>query len=120
MSPRLVRLVARLLVGVSLFAQAALALAACDLPQRSPTLAFAAPEAPSCHEAPVTNANLCLAHCLADDQSDGKLQICVPVLLGVPLPVALDRQGQLPSRAMRGEVLPAQPPPRIRFQTLRI
>ena len=92
--------VAQLLLGVLLFAQAALALAGCDWLRAAPALAINAStsQAP-CHEEPAVNANLCLAHCLSADQSADTPQVVVPVWVdSAPIMVVGRRPPELPLR----------------------
>jgi len=115
--------VSLMILGALLFAQAALAVAACDWARVAPAMALAAnADQPTCHEEPARNANLCLAHCLSFDQSPDTPQLQVlaipasPVLV-VPMPNAqsiraLDSRFRLP--------YPAAPPPRILFQSFLI
>jgi hypothetical protein len=117
------RRVALSLLGVLLFAQAALAAAACDWARAAPAQALAAvSDQPSCHEAPARNANLCLAHCLGADQSADTPQVQVPVqdagpVLVVALPEVLS---QRLAHQRHASPLPAGPPPRILFQSFLI
>ena len=121
------RLVGLLLAALTLFAQGAIAFAACDLVRSTASHALARVGASAtadqpCHE-PSENTNLCLAHCLAGDQSLDKPNATVPALAAVPMlalraiysaepaSVATRRLGIPPSSA---------PPPRILFRTLRI
>ena len=115
--------VAQLMLGLLLFAQAALALAGCDWVRAAPALAIAASSSqPPCHEAPAVNTNLCLAHCLSADQSADTPQVVVPVWVDrAPITVvaidrwivrAVDVQYVLP--------WPSAPPPRILFQSFLI
>lgn len=102
-----------------LFLQAAIAFAPCELPGRSAATAVAASMAgmPGCHEA--EQANLCLAHCAAEDQAVLKVQLDLPDLAA---PVA-----QPPMAVVRMDVSAvteappyfgsAGPPPRILFQS---
>ena len=115
--------VAQLLLGVLLFAQAALALADCDWLRAAPALAISASSSqPPCHEEPAVNANLCLAHCLSADQSAGTPQVVVPAWIAFPplMVAAIDH------RTSRAEILrfelprPSAPPPRILFQSFLI
>lgn len=115
--------VARLLLSVLLFAQAAIAMAGCDWLRAAPALAIAqsANQAP-CHEAPAINANVCLAHCLSADQSTDTPQVVVPARVDcAPITIAaidrrvvsvVDLQFMLPR--------PSAPPPRILFQSFLI
>ncbi len=114
--------VAKLLLGVLLFAQAAIALAACEMLDHAPAMAFAKQESMPCHGEPAPNPNLCLAHCTSTDQSAGTPHFVVPVWCAVaPLTVAIaDRwrervpaERHLPPHAVG-------PPPRIRFQSFLI
>ncbi len=118
-----VRKIASVILGTMLFAQAALAVAACDWLRVAPAQALAAKAAErSCHEEPARNANLCLAHCLGSDQSADTPQVAIPawsqtsflVIVGiesVPAPQA-DLRYTLPQ--------PGAPPPRILFHTFLI
>lgn len=114
------RLAARVVLAALLFAQAALAIAACDWLGRAPAQAFSTAEAPSCHEEPARNTNLCLAHCLSGDQSTDRPSAplaafaAAPVLVVSPAPVLAAAQD------MQAEIPHPEPPPRIRFQSLRI
>lgn len=107
-----------------LFAQAAFALASCDLYRtRSQALMIAAQaaERAPCH-APAENGNLCLAHCQGGDLTLDKHQVKVPELFVHPALVIRGLQATrtpvlVPAR------LPAPaagPPPRILFQSLLI
>jgi hypothetical protein len=110
------------MIGVLLFAQGMVAAAACDWQQSSPAIALAQQSAaPTCHEAD-TNLNVCLAHCLADDQRADVPQLG---MLDLPhTPVLVLRQPVHENRAALFSQLPAPsahpPPPRILFQTLLI
>lgn len=118
--PRFVRASARFLLAVLLFAQGALAFAGCDMPERSAALAIAASGMP-CHE-PTGEATLCLAHCLAEDQSLDKPVFLVPLLGAAPV-LAWRFAPQSPPREIaRARLIPPQAaaPPRILFQSLLI
>lgn len=115
--------VSLMLLGALLFAQAALAVAACDWSRAAPAMALAATaDVPTCHEAPARNPNLCLAHCLSFDQSPDKPQLQVLALPAAPVLVvarplasaseAIESRFRLPR--------PAAPPPRILFQSFLI
>jgi len=116
-------LIIRFLLGAMLFAQAALAVAVCDWLRAAPAQALAARAAESsCHEQPVRNVNLCLAHCLGGAQSADTPQVAIPawsqasflVIVGIEIVPA-------PQTVLR-YTLPQQgaPPPRILFQTFLI
>ncbi len=121
--------IARLLLSVMLYAQAAIAIAACESLLRTPALAVAAAEpqldGATCHEDQNGNGNrnLCLAHCLAGDQSLDKPGVSVPPLVAAPV-LALRWDDRLVRSAVlaRNVTLPpaAAPPPRILFRTLLI
>jgi hypothetical protein len=74
---------ARLALAAMLFTQAALVFAACKSAWRAPALVIALAAPPgndaTCHEQD-GNANLCLAHCLVEDQSLDKPLVKVPAL----------------------------------------
>ena len=115
-------LVARMMLGALLFAQAALA-GACDMPSAAPALAFvAAPDRPTCHQAPARNANLCLAHCLSADQSSDTPQLPAMMSWSAPvLIVALADAATAHEVAVRYALpRPPAPPPRILFQSFQI
>jgi len=115
--------IAQVLLGALLFAQAALAVAACDWLRVAPAMALAAKAGqPTCHEEPARNANLCLAHCLSFDQSPDTPQLQVVAIpaspaLVVPMPDGraigvVDSRFRFPRAAA--------PPPRILFQSFLI
>ena len=114
--------VSAFVLGVLLFAQVAIALAACVMQGRTPALAFSQQVPMPCHEEPVANPNLCLAHCTSADQSADTPQVAMPAWIATaPLTVAsVDRgpvyasvERQLPPRG-------AGPPLRILFQIFLI
>lgn len=117
---------ARLALAAMLFTQAALVDAACESAWRAPALVIALAEhridGENCHQQGI-NVNLCLAHCLGEDQSLDKPFAKVPALSAAPvlsMPVALvSLHG---ARAPRRSPVPhaGAPPPRILFQSLRI
>ena len=117
---------ARLALGAMLFTQAALVFAMCESAWRTPALVIAFAderlEGTSCHEQEM-NANLCLAHCLGDDQSLDKPLVKVPALPVAPvffMPAVLVSPHE--ARAPRRLAVPHAPgpPPRILFQSLLI
>ena len=115
---------AKLVLGMLLFAQAAIGWSACDMPDRSPAQAIAREPAAPCHEEPGLNPNLCLAHCLSPDQSpDTPALPTVPALVAPVLSVAAFLAVASASPAPSRFVLPrpaAPPPPRILFQSFLI
>ncbi len=122
--------VAKLVLGAMLFAQAALALAACDWGRPAPAQAFAAMDAmPCCQDdearpdALAGTANLCLMHCTSDAQSVDTSKLLVPT--GVPLAVLTVPPVPTPGCfALRGVPFArhafATPPLTILFQNFRI
>jgi hypothetical protein len=115
--------VAQLALGVMLFAQVALATAACDWLQAAPARAIAANSSEQpCHEEPTNNANLCLAHCLSADQSADTPQVVFPAWIDtVPLTVAVRDRWSGPVQIVQFVLSrPAAPPPRILFQSFQI
>lgn len=115
--------VAKLMLGLLLFAQAALALAGCDWLRAAPALAISASASqPPCHEEPTANANLCLAHCLSADQSAVTPQVVVPVWIDSP-PITVAVIDRWTGRAEDLRFVlprPSAPPPRILFQSFLI
>jgi hypothetical protein len=121
--------VAKLVLGVLLFAQVALAFAACDLSTRAPAQAISVMgDMPCCaeDEAPdgsAANVNLCLAHCTSDAQRVDTTGLAFPAFPGVVVLVvsALPVPGY---PALRGPSLEgyafAAPPRTILFQNFRI
>jgi len=120
------RQIARLALAAMLFTQAALAFAACESAWRTPVLAIMFTEqridGENCHE-PAINANLCLVHCLGEDQTLDKPLVKVPAL-----PVALvsfNPMAFVPRHQAGAPLRPAVPhaagpPLRILFQSLLI
>jgi hypothetical protein len=117
---------AQLALAAMLFAHAALLFAACESAWRAPALIIALAEhgidGEHCHEQGI-NVNLCLAHCLGEDQSLDKPLVKVPALAGAPiLSVPVPRASLHDACAPRHLGVPptAAPPPRILFQSLLI
>ncbi|HWV90371.1 MAG TPA: hypothetical protein VNZ59_09820 [Burkholderiales bacterium] len=120
------RLSAVLGLAAILFAQAALALVACNLdggtPSRGTAVTMAAAETPSpCHEQAPANDKLCVAHCQASDQTLDKYQAKLPVLpVGGFAVVQVDVNRHPPVFLPPVGVPVASPPARIVFQSLLI
>ena len=114
------RSLARIAVAALLFAQALIAFANCTMPAHSLAKAIASAN-PRCHESS-GETNLCIAHCLAADQSLDKLQPSVPQPALVPVLVQpASDVGYAHAVVLRRLIPPAAaPPPRILFRTLRI
>ena len=126
LSRRSVGRVSRLLLGLLAFAQAALAWSACDWVERSPQRAVARhhaqPAEGDCHHAADPTTNLCLMHCMDNQQSPDKPSVQLPsladtaVLVVHPPLAAAARTG-----AVRRNITPlaGAPPPRILFGVMR-
>jgi hypothetical protein len=115
------RLAARIVVAALLFAQGVLAFAGCEMPARAPAAAIASGN-PPCHDSG-GEANLCLAHCLAPDQSLDKPDVTVHPLVALPVlamhgGARFEYASLVPRRL--GVPQAAAPPARILFRTLRI
>ena len=113
----------RLALAAMLFAQAALAVAACESGHATSAIAHSEdrPAGP-CHE-PEDNPNLCLAHCLGGDQSLDKPLLKLPVLaaavvFSVPAMTELRHDRCAPRRTAVPHA--AGPPLRVLFQSLLI
>lgn len=123
---RLLRRGALAALAAMLFAQGALALAACDAgatPSRGAALAMSVDGAqqPPCHEAPPAVEPLCLAHCQASDPSLDKAQAPIGIPAVVALPPSSVQGSAYPGVHRSAETLPpASPPARILFRTLLI
>lgn len=70
-----IKWLARLMLGLVLFAQGVVAANACVAPAAGPVQAYFTAqqdsEAIPCHEEEVSNANACLSHCTQSDQISG-------------------------------------------------
>jgi len=105
------------------FAQAAFALAACNPMQaqsRAHMIAQQAEAAP-CHQ-PADNANLCLTHCQAGEQTLDKHQVKVPDASAESVPVlrAAPPAAHVARGFARVPLAATGPPARILYRTLRI
>jgi hypothetical protein len=118
---------ARLVLGAFLLAQAALALSACDWGARDAARALSAAagsgEAP-CHDSgnAVPEPDLCLPHCLGEQQSLDKPSLAVPAIVAVAMPWIAPTARTQAERVIRRErpLAAAAPPPRILFQSFLI
>jgi hypothetical protein len=126
---RIIRTLARLLLGVMLFTQGALALGACEWGHRDPARAVAGMDEMACcvdedgFGSSPGDANLCLAHCTSDAQRVDAYDPVVPFVLPVGFVVVLrmpqdDLTVASRMRATAGGF--ASPPRIILFQNLRI
>lgn len=117
------RKIATVLLGAMLFAQAALAAAACDWLRVAPAQAIMAKAGePSCHEEPAQNTNLCLSHCLGSDQSADTPQVAIPAWNQASFLVIVDLERAPVLKAVLHYTPPhpGAPPPRILFQSFLI
>jgi hypothetical protein len=116
------RKVAQLMLGAMLFAQAAIAAAACDWLRVAPAQALMAKAGePTCHDEPARNANLCLTHCLGSDQSADTPQVATPAWSQAYFLVIADVERAHPQADLRYTLpRPGAPPPRILFQSFLI
>ena len=120
---RSVRKIASVLLGVLLFAQAALAVADCVWLRAAPARAIMTEaDEPSCHDQPASNSNLCLAHCLGNDQSADKPEVAIPAWSQAYFLVVVDIESVWAPQAVLHYTLPrpGAPPPRILFQSFLI
>ena len=113
------RSMARVALVAVVYAQAAIAFAACE--SMMPSAAQAIVQAGmTCHE-PEQNTNLCVSHCLASDQSLDKPSLFVPMFALPSLPIFVSFShpvARLSASHMRAPV--TGPPIRILFRTLLI
>ena len=112
---------ARLIVAALLFAHGALSLAACSWMQREPARAVAQANQPAGEPCPMLeqSKNLCVAHCLGEDQSLDKPSITLPALAAAPA-VTLRAIAVKPHHlAHTADLIPTAigPPLHIRFQS---
>ena len=126
-SRRSVQSIARVLVGVLLFTQAALAIATCEWLGRAPAQAIAHNATSPCDQTDVRAENrannLCVAHCLAEFQSLDTHQLPVFALPTVPvLEVRMPSSSSatLVSHPTRVVSPSAAPPPRILYHQFLI
>ena len=126
-SKRALRTIAKILVGALLFAQAALAIAACEWLSRAPAQAIAQNSASPCDQtdsrADNRANNLCVAHCLAEFQSLDTHQVHVFALPSVPVlevQSPASSSAKLLSHSTRVVPPSAGPPPRILYHQFLI
>ncbi|SRR5258706_10647086 len=117
-----IRSASKIMLFALMFAQAAIASAICDMPDWAPAQAIAQGAVLPCHEEPVQNSNLCLAHCLSADQSADTPQVVVPAWsVAAPLTVSVVVRCRGEFVALRHMLPhPGAPPPRILFQSFLI
>lgn len=116
------RLIARVLLGLMLLAQAAMAWSACDFATRSPERALRAPaETMPCHDAGRHAA--CLAHCQSERQVVQKVNFAVAAMPSAPvlvleLPVIAESDPGVSAIPAAGPI--TGPPRRILLQSFQI
>lgn len=115
---------ARLMLGLVLFAQGIVAASACLVPAASPVHAFAVTqhddEAAPCHDEEIPNANACLSHCTQSDQISAD-QHSVPIAAPASVIAWASIQPQTQSIRLFSHERPApgsEPPIPIRFCSL--
>ena len=112
---------ARLMLAALLFAQGALSLAACDWMQREPALAVAHANQQASEPCPMLeqSKNLCVAHCLGEDQSLDKPSIAMPALAAAPAFILRAIALKPHHVAHAADLIPTAigPPLHIRFQS---
>lgn len=123
MGNRLHRLfIARIVLGLMLFAQGAMAWSDCDLLEHSPVRALLASAAVApCHESGFGAA--CLNHCLADRQTVQKVSMDIPAMPSAPVLTLALQADPLPSIGVAHFSEPAPgtgPPRRILLQSFQI
>ncbi len=119
---RKIKWMARLMLGLVLFAQGVVAASACIAPDASPTQAYAigqdADETLPCHDEETPNANACLVHCdqanqISVDQHNAT--IAAPVSVVTRLTPFPQMQHDRPAITSEHVVLDTGPPIPIRF-----
>ena len=120
-------LIARVALALMLFAQAAMAWSACELPERAPERALrAAFEHAGCDE--MANAqsgvsSVCFAHCLAGKQALYKAVLDIPPMPSAPVLIFVPLAGAISGTESVHGVVPAAgtgPPRRILLQSFQI
>jgi hypothetical protein len=123
---RLHSLLARLSIGLLLFAQAAAIAQACVGPEALPSMAFAEGPAAECHDAaptnPHANPNACLKNCTAGDQSTAQVPAAfaaMPATAVLTVPAQLE-SALVIARAEACELHSPDPPPSLRFCSFQL
>ena len=121
------RWIARLMLGLVLFAQGVVSTYACDVKRGNATQAFATQAAEHgempCHDEVVSNANACLDHCTQSDRISVDQVTHLFAVSGIAvLVVALSEQtAAKPARQAASRVATdSGPPPNIRFCSFQI
>ena len=127
MFPRRTRaILASLMTGMLLFAQAIAVAQACVGPEAVPAMAFSAHMAEQdCHEAvpaSTPNPNACLQHCTAGDQTTAQVPAVMPAMPGIAvLTVPMAAETALVfARAEACELLSPGPSPSLRFCSFQL
>lgn len=114
-----------LLIGVMLFAQAALIAQACATADATPAMAFADAIAEhGCDEgaAAKPNRNACLQHCTAGDQTTAQVPAVMPAMPGVAVltvPMAAENAVVI-ARAEAWQILSPGPSSSLRFCSFQL
>ena len=116
------RLIARTLLTLMLFAQAAMAWSACEWPQRAPERAvLAAADAMPCHDADY--GAVCLAHCQSERQVVQKVSFVVHAMPAAPVLVLVQPVETEPDLDVSKSLFSTpgiSPPRRILLQSLQL
>lgn len=121
LAQRKIKWLARLMLGLMLFAQGIVAANACITPEASPVQAYAVErndEATPCHEEEVSNANACLNHCTQTDQisvDQHSVPLAVPVSVMAWVSSLPQQQPARTKLAAEQMALNTGPPLSIRF-----
>ena len=117
-----IKWLARLMLGLVLFAQGIVAANACVAPNAGPaqayTIAQDADEAMPCHDEEIPNANACLAHCDQADQisvDQHNATVAAPVSVATWLVPFAQMQLERPAIAPEYVALDTGPPIPVRF-----
>ena len=120
-------LIARVALALMLFAQAAMAWSACELPERAPELALrAASRHAGCEEMASAQSGVtpvCFAHCLADKQALYKAVLDIPPMPSSPVLTLVPLVDAISGTQYVHGAVPAAgtgPPRRILLQSLQI
>lgn len=121
LAQRKIKWLARLMLGLVLFAQGIVAANACITPDASPVQAYAVEHdgaAMPCHEEEISNANTCLNHCTQPDQisvDQHSLPLAAPVSVMAWVSILPQQQPIRSSLVTEQVALNTGPPLSIRF-----
>jgi len=120
-----IKWLARLMLGLVLFAQGMVAANACVAPSASPAQAYSMTEQDDetmpCHEEEAANANVCLSHCTQSDQislDQHHMPLAAPVSVIAWVSVQPQAQHFRPAISFEHLALDTGPPIPIRFCSL--